>query len=89
MKKRIYGSLLFICLICLCTLNTKIEAGTGSGNMDGGGSGGGTQAGTSQNFYSSGDDGVRLTIIDIRTKCRASGTRTIDYYRKSGKGRKN
>lgn len=88
MKKRMYGSLLFICLICLCALNTKIEAGTGSGNMDGGGSGGGTQAGTSQNFYSSDDDGVRLTIIDAGTKSRASGTRTIDYYRKGGKDQK-
>lgn len=85
MKNRIIRTLFTICLICLCSfISAKaIRAGTGSGNMDGGGSGGGTQAGTSQNFYSSGDDGVRLTIIDARTKCRASGTQTIDYYRTS------
>lgn len=56
-------------------------------NMDGGGSGGGTQAGTSQNFYSSGDDGVRITVIDVKTKCRAEGTRTIDYYRLDKEGK--
>ena len=56
-------------------------------NMDGGGNGGGTQDGTSQNYYSSGDDGVRITIIDVKMEMRAEGTRTIDYYRKSKAGK--
>jgi hypothetical protein len=60
-------------------------------NMDGGGSGGGTQEGTDQNFYSSGDDGVRITVIDITTKRRAEDTKTIDYSKKdkNGKGTKH
>lgn len=52
-------------------------------NMDGGGNGGGSQSGTSENFYSSGDDGVRITIIDIKTGMRATGTWSIDYFRKT------
>lgn len=81
--------LIFVCImicgfaLCYCImLSSLITVGAaGDGNMDGGGSGGGTQSGTSQNFYSSGDDGVRITIIDVKTNCRTTGTRTIDYYR--------
>lgn len=90
--------IVFICIIisCSCALCYSIMFNSfitikaaGDGNMDGGGSGGGTQSGTSQNFYSSGDDGVRVTILDVKTKCRAVGTKTIDYYRMGGKTEKN
>lgn len=78
-----------ILILYCCILVQHGEIIKADSNMDGGGSGGGTQAGTSQNYYSSGDDGVRITVIDTKTKCRASGTRTIDYYRKEGKEEKN
>lgn len=51
-------------------------------NMDGGGSGGGTQTGSNENYFSSGDDGVRISIIDVKTGMRAEGTKIIDYSRK-------
>lgn len=56
-------------------------------NMEGGGSGGGTQEGSTDNYYSSGDDGVRLTIIDMSTGRRAANTYTIDYFRKDKTGK--
>lgn len=82
MKKRLY---IFL-LLCSCILinGQKIHADS---NMDGGGSGGGTQEGTNSNYYVSGDDGVRITIVDTSTKCRAAGTRTIDFYRLSKLGK--
>lgn len=58
-------------------------------NMDGGGSGGGTQSGTTENNHIPGDDGVRITIIDVGTNCRAVGTKTFDYYRLGGKTEKS
>ncbi|SES65401.1 hypothetical protein [[Clostridium] polysaccharolyticum] len=82
--KKIYR----ITLMLVCCMLLRSYAINADPNMDGGGSGGGTQAGTSQNYYSSGDDGVRITIIDVKTKCRAEGTHTIDYYRKEGKNEK-
>lgn len=74
--------LMLFCFLIIQYCNVNAET-----NMDGGGKGGGTQAGTSENFYTTGDDGVRITVLDVKTKCRASGTKTIDYYRieKSGK----
>jgi hypothetical protein len=56
-------------------------------NMDGGGSGGGSGSGTNNNYYSTSDYGVRITVIDTRTNRRADGTLTIDYH-KTGKGDK-
>jgi hypothetical protein len=56
-------------------------------NMDGGGSGGGTQNGTDDNFYSSGDDGVRITVINTETNRKTEGTLTIDYYKKNKDGK--
>lgn len=56
-------------------------------NMDGGGSGGGSGTGTKDNYYSTSDYGVRITVIDTRTNRRADGTLTIDYH-KTSKGDK-
>ena len=86
----------FVCIMicsfaisyCIMFSSLITVRAAGDGNMDGGGSGGGTQSGTSQNYYSSGDDGVRVTILDAKTKCRAAGTKTIDYYRMGGKTKK-
>ena len=76
-----------LCLVISIGVSNKIKAET---NMNGGGSGGGTQSGTSQNYYTSGDDGVRITVLDTSTKCRANGTKTFDYYRiDNGKDEKN
>lgn len=73
---------LFIFIFLLNYTQVKADS-----NMDGGGSGGGSQDGSSENFYSSGDDGVRITIIDIKTGMRAIGTRTIDYSKKDKSGK--
>ncbi len=75
--------LLSLSLVIL-VFSTKANAET---NMDGGGGGGGTQAGSSENYYSSGDDGIRITVIDIRTGIRADGTSSVDYYRKNKNGK--
>ncbi len=79
-----------ICLLIICiamVLITFSQVVKADPNMDGGGSGGGTQNGTSENFYSSGDDGIRFTVIDVKTGMRAAGTRTIDYARKDKSGK--
>lgn len=76
-----------VLLIIICTF-IQFTIAKADTNMDGGGSGGGSNNGTSSNFYSSGDDGVRITVIDIRTKGRAMGTNSIDYYRKNKEGKK-
>lgn len=78
--------ILLTVLFCVLLQSNDIEI-KADPNMDGGGSGGGTQAGTSQNSYTSGDDGVRITILDVKTKCRAMGTHTIDYYRNDKEGK--
>lgn len=80
---------LVIILIMMCCCACKQIEVKAESNMDGGGSGGGTQSGTADNYYSSGDDGVRITVIDVNTKCRASGTKTFDYYRIAGKTEKS
>jgi len=79
-SKKFLKTFLVLFIVSITFSFTKVYADP---NMDGGGSGGGTQNGSSENFYSSGDDGVRITIIDTMTGRKAEGTRTIDYYRKS------
>lgn len=79
-NKFIIGLLL---LISFATFYQFDIAKAEDSNMDGGGSGGGTQHGSSSNYYSSGDDGVRITVIDSTTNKRAEGTVTIDYSRYS------
>lgn len=63
MKKIIYCIALSVSLLML----TISAFATGDGNMDGGG-GGGSGSGTSQNKWSVGDDGVRISIVDANTK---------------------
>lgn len=78
-------TIFIFCLLFSIGINTQtIKADP---NLDGGGGGGGTQEGTSDNYYSSGDDGVRLSIINIKTGRIADGTRTIDYFRKNKDGK--
>jgi len=78
-----------LCLICILIgiMVGNVTILRAETNMNGGGAGGGTQAGTKENFFVSGDDGVRITVVDNRTKRRAEGTRTIDYYRLSKSGK--
>jgi len=64
MKKHIAG---FVCLALLfCTsLTNTFASNPGSGNIESGG--GGLGSGTSSNFWSPGNDGVRITIVDSDT----------------------
>ncbi len=71
MKNKII-SILFICILLVST--NKIVFATGNGNIDGGG--GGIGSGTNQNYWSSKNEGVRVTVI------RNDGTivsKSIDY----------
>lgn len=80
-----YKCLVYITMtiLALIFMTSYVKADS---NMDGGGSGGGTESGTSQNYYSSGDDGIRITIIDTATNRKAEGTVTIDYSKKNKEG---
>lgn len=53
-------------IIATCLILTVITFATGDGNIDSGGSGG-TGTGTSQNKWSTGDDGVRVSIVESET----------------------
>ena len=83
MKRALKAAILFLFMTGLF-FSIEVNADP---NMDGGGSGGGTEDGTSQNFYSSGDDGVRITVLDKRTGRKADGTYTIDYSKRDKSGK--
>lgn len=52
--------------ICMCFQGIIVFAeSTGDPNIDSGG--GGMGSGTSQNFWSPSDDGVRITVVDAET----------------------
>ena len=77
MKQKI--SILLV-LVMLCSLLFAVPAyAVGEGNLDGGG--GGMGQGTSQNFWNSGNEGVRVTVI--RVSDHAPVTRPIDLTNKS------
>jgi len=54
---------IIVCLLCFCITFLSIinVFAVGEGNIDGGG--GGMGHGTSEYYWNSGDDGVRITII--------------------------
>lgn len=56
---------------------TAFAESTGDPNID---SGGGMGSGTSQNFWSPSDDGVRITVVDAKTGEKKS--QSIDYTNK-------
>lgn len=57
---------------------TAFAESTGDPNIDSGG--GGMGSGTSQNFWSPSDDGVRITVMDAETGEKKS--QSIDYTNK-------
>ena len=57
---------------------TAFAESTGDPNIDSGG--GGMGSGTSQNFWSPSDDGVRITVVDAKTGEKKS--QSIDYTNK-------
>ena len=67
-----------LALLLSMTFHAQVFA-AGSGNIDGGGSGLGQ--GTSQNFWSVGNDGVRITVVDAETGSPASSS--IDFTNKT------
>ena len=56
--------LAFLCCFTLvfCLFPSSAFASGGNGNIDGGG--GSMGQGTSSNFWNSGNDGVRITVVD-------------------------
>lgn len=70
-----------LCLVLLCYfLQITVFADTGgSGNIDGGG--GGLGEGTSENYWSSGNDGVRVTVVN--TNMELPATIPIDLTNKN------
>lgn len=66
---------LFLCLILLLTVGNLSASATGDGNMDGGG--GGMGSGTSDSYWNSGNDGVRVTVINVSDYSAASAS--VDF----------
>ena len=75
--KRKFG--IFLVLAILSSLLFALPAyAVGEGNLDGGG--GSMGQGTTQNFWSPGNEGVRVTVV--RTEGREPVTRPIDLTNK-------
>lgn len=69
-----------ICLLLLLLLAFPVKVcASGNGNMDGGGTGMGQ--GTSTNYWSPGNDGVRITVVDASTGTAASSP--VDFSNKT------
>ena len=62
-------------IAALFCLQTAVFASSGDPNIDNGG--GSLQSGTSQNYWNSGDDGVRITAVDSETGAVKSAS--VDY----------
>ena len=63
--KRIWIIVLtLVLLLGICPMSALADTG-GSGNVDGGG--GGMGQGTSQNAWTPGMDGVRITVVDAKS----------------------
>lgn len=62
--KKVLSTILLLALVFLLAYPVLVYA-DGQGNMDGGGSGMGQ--GTAQNFWSPGNDGVRITVVHAET----------------------
>lgn len=66
--KRFYALLCTAALLlCLCPVQALAS---GQGNLDGGG--GSMNQGTSTNFWSPGNDGVRVTVVDAQSGAAVS-----------------
>lgn len=76
MKRKIS---MLLALVIICSLLFAVPAyAVGEGNVDGGG--GGMGQGTSQNFWNSGNEGVRVTVV--RVSDHSPVTRPIDLTNK-------
>ena len=75
--KRFYAILCTAALLlCLCPVQVFAS---GQGNLDGGG--GSMNQGTSTNFWSPGNDGVRVTVVDARSGAAVSTP--VDFANRS------
>ena len=77
--KRITSLLLVLALLFCLPMNAHA---TGNGNMDAGG--GGMGQGTSQNKWTPGNDGVRITVID--TESGAAVSTPVDFSNRAQSG---
>ena len=75
--KRFYA-LLCAAALLLCLCPAKAFA-SGQGNLDGGG--GNMNQGTSTNFWSPGNDGVRVTVVDAQSGSAVSTP--VDFSNRS------
>ena len=76
--KRIISVLCTVFLL-LCLFSSTVLASNGNGNLDGGG--GNMGQGTSTNFWSTGNDGVRVTVVDAETGTAVSSS--VDFANRS------
>ena len=74
--KRFYALLCAALLFCLCPAQAFAS---GQGNLDGGG--GNMNQGTSTNFWSPGNDGVRVTVVDAQSGSAVSTP--VDFSNRS------
>ncbi|HFL2500826.1 TPA: hypothetical protein ACG3JX_003836, partial [Clostridioides difficile] len=70
---------ILILFICVSVLIPILVFGDGSGNVDGGGGSTGS-GGDKKNFWTAGDEGVRITIVDDKTQKPV--TESIDFTNK-------
>lgn len=75
--KRFY--LIFLCLLIMCTLISPLAFANGEGNIDNGG--GDMGSGTSENKWTPGYDGVRVTVVRANDEKPVSAS--IDYTNKT------
>ena len=74
--KRIFWHILLFTLLLTLVYPVQVFA-AGDGNMDGGGSEMGQ--GTAQNFWSPGNDGVRITVVNAETGEAAAPSVAVSY----------
>lgn len=75
MKKSLSFAAILILLIPLLYSSLSYADGTGEGNIDNGG--GGMGSGTSENYWNTNDEGVRITIV--RNSDRAPVSTSVDF----------
>lgn len=78
MKRLLSVFLSFIMLLMFCTPLSAYADGSGDGNIDHGG--GGMGNGSDENFWNTGDEGVRVTVI--RASDHAVASTSIDFTNK-------
>nr|WP_313529435.1 hypothetical protein [Anaerotignum sp.] len=73
--KRLLASLLFVVMLSTLLCTPAFASTPGNGNMDGGG--GGMGQGTASNSWNPGNDGVRITVVEVESGSAVSAS--VDF----------